>query len=74
MLFKNSISKKKLIFLKNQPVERTLLRIRIRRIHVFLGLLDPDPSFIGTWGLRILMQFLISLSKNSKINLEYTAL
>jgi hypothetical protein len=34
-------------FLENQPVERTMLRIRIRQIHVFLGLLDPDILFIG---------------------------
>jgi hypothetical protein len=47
MLFKNSISKKNLVFLKKPPVERTMLRIRIRRIHVFLGLLDPDPLFKG---------------------------
>jgi hypothetical protein len=25
---------------------QAVLRIRIRRIHMFLGLLDPDPSFI----------------------------
>jgi hypothetical protein len=47
MLLKNSISKKNLIVLENQPVERTMLQIRIRRIHVVLGLLDPDPFFIG---------------------------
>jgi hypothetical protein len=47
MLFKNSISKKNLVFLKNPTLERTMLRIRTRRIHMFLGLLDPDPLFRG---------------------------
>ncbi len=40
-----------------------MLRIRIRRIRTFLGLLDPDP--LEAW-LRILL----SSSKNSKKNLD----
>jgi hypothetical protein len=27
-----------------QPVWKAVLRIRIHRIHMFLGLLDPDPD------------------------------
>jgi hypothetical protein len=37
-----------------------MLRIRIHRIHVFLGLLDPDPD-----------PSILSLSKNSKKNLDF---
>ncbi len=39
-----------------------VLRIRIRRIRMFLGLLDPDLLFWGT--------ILLSSSKNSKKNLD----
>jgi hypothetical protein len=56
-----------------------VLRIRIHRIHVFLGHLDPDPdplvrgldpgSGFGSW-IRIRIQILLSLSKNSKKTLD----
>ncbi len=36
-----------------------VLLIRIHRIHMFLGLLDPDPL------VRVWIRILLSLSKNS---------
>ncbi len=41
------------------PVFRIRIRIRIHRIHMFLGLMDPDPLVKG-------IRILLSLSKNSK--------
>jgi hypothetical protein len=41
----------------------SVLRIRIHQIHMFLGLLDPDPSVRGIW-------FLLSPGKKSKKNLD----
>ncbi len=46
---------------------RILILIRIRRIRMFLGLLDPDP--LEAW-----LQILLSSSKNSKKNLIPTVL
>jgi hypothetical protein len=43
-----------------------VLRIRIRRIRTFLGLLDPDPDHYSMDRIRI---FLLS-SKNSKENFD----
>jgi hypothetical protein len=37
---------KTLIIGVSEPVLRIRIRIRIHRIHMFLGLLDPDPSII----------------------------
>jgi hypothetical protein len=42
------------------PDLEAVLRIRIHQIHMFLGLLDPDPLFLD--------MILLSLSKNSKEN------
>jgi hypothetical protein len=39
------------------------VRIRIHRIHMFLGLLDPDPDPLEVW-----IRILLSLSKYSKKN------
>ncbi len=41
------------------------IRIRIHRIHMFLGLLDPDP-LVEVW-----IRILLLLSKNSKKNLDF---
>jgi hypothetical protein len=43
-----------------------LLRIRIRRIRMFLVLLNPDPDILDVWiRFRLLIHILISSSKNS---------
>ncbi len=51
----------------------TVLRIRINRIHMFLGLLDPDMyPLVELWiPSRIPIRILLSLSKNSKKNLYF---
>jgi hypothetical protein len=48
-------------------VLRIRFRIQIRRIRMFLGLLDPDPLVRGTIWIRILL----SPIKNNKKNLDY---
>jgi hypothetical protein len=45
-----------------------MFRIRIHRIHIVLGLPDPDPLVRGTVWVRI--RILLSTSKNSKKNLD----
>jgi hypothetical protein len=45
------------------------IRIRIHRIHMFLGLPDPDPLVRGV-GLWIRIQILLLSCKNSKKNLD----
>ncbi len=47
-----------------------LIRIRIQRIHIFLGLLDPDPDPLVR-GIRD-PRILLSLSKNRKGNLDFS--
>jgi hypothetical protein len=42
------------------------------RIHMFLGLLDPDPDpLVRASEVWILIQILLSLSKYSKKNLDF---
>ncbi len=48
---------------------KTVLRIRIR-IHMFLGLLDPDPLVRGMDPVRSRIRILLSWSKKSKKNLD----
>ncbi len=52
----------------------TVLRIRIHRIHMFLGLPDPDSLVRGTVWIRIrillLIRILLSSCKNSKKPLD----
>jgi hypothetical protein len=51
------------------------IRIRVHRIHVFLGLLDPDPDpFVRGMDpnpATIRFWILLSLSKNSKENFDF---
>ena len=53
-----------LILTKRTDCFSAVLRIRIRRIHKFLSLLDPDPLDRAT------IRILLSSSKNSKKNLD----
>jgi hypothetical protein len=46
-------------------VRDAVLRIRIRRIHMFLDLLDPDPLV-----REVRIRILLSSRKNSKKNLD----
>jgi hypothetical protein len=48
--------------------KKPVLQIRIRRIRTFLGLPDPDPLVPGR--IRLGLRILLSLSKNSKKNLN----
>lgn len=60
----------RLIFSMFQPVLR--IRIRINRIHMFLGLLNPDPiSFVRGLDPYPRLWILQSVSKNSKKNLNF---
>ncbi len=47
-----------------------VLRIRIRRIHMFLGLWDPDPLVRDTDPDRLRIWILLSSSKKSKKNID----
>ncbi len=47
--------------------------LRIHRIHMILGLLDPDPDPFSEVWIRIRIWILLTLSKNSKKNLDFTS-
>ena len=51
---------------------KSVLRIRIHRIHMFLGLHDPDPDPLvrGMDWIRLRIGILLSSCKNSKKNLD----
>jgi hypothetical protein len=51
---------------------RIRIRIQILRIHVFLGLLDPDPDLDPLVRGMDRIRILLTLSKNSKKNLEFS--
>jgi hypothetical protein len=53
---------------------RIQIRIQIPRIHVFLGLLDPDrdPDPLVRGMIQIRIWILLTLSKNSKKNLDFS--
>jgi hypothetical protein len=55
------------MWLYQKPVLRIQIRIRIRRIRMFLGLLDPDP---GVW-IQIRLRILRSSCKTRKKSLLF---